>query len=72
MLEDEFAEHVNILLSQQKFLESLGSKERQNNLITGVAEKNTGDDVETVQCILKFIIPENTEHLESIGMVVEI
>ena len=57
MLEDESAEHLNILLSHQSFLESIASKAKQNNLIiTVVAEKNTG---------------ENIVHIESIGMVVE-
>ena len=53
-------EYVNILLSHQ-----LIKKDKIISL------KNTGNDVETVQSILKFIIPENNEHIESIGMVVE-
>ena len=55
------ADYGKVLLSHQKRLESIANKGRQNNLIiTGVAEEDQKDDVETTQDVISQIL---TEHI---------
>ena len=53
-------DHGKILLSHQRFLESMANKERQNTLvITGAAESDPDEDVET-----KFLVVSYPNMLE--------
>ena len=70
-LKDVSADHERILLSHQKMLESILSKERQNNIIiTGVAETEE-EDVKTVQTIFTHIKPDYIDNVETIEMDIE-